>query len=448
MKEGKYLSEVIDYSEIKRGRLNMVVAKTGQGKTTMATQSLPQQLNIKNYSRVLYLIDTNIGRDMLLQKEELIQNFPPQEQDKIITMTYAKFGSLLKSYEIYSSMFDLIVADEFHNLVKYAHIDMAKMVKANPNFSQETLSMMLARESNNYRAMETLKRWSSNSSLFVVAMTATPENFLEKDAELNQLISIIQSKEQLVAYEVLARYIYTNAEEVLIGAAEEGEKRLIFTHSVKQAQDFKNMIENNTERKALALWSPSNNLPMNKEQQETRQYLLDNESFPDDLDDLFLTEAYTTGWNLIDDRVTTTVIHSGNPTIIKQFCGRNRQDIKKLYLYDSSKAEEKKKNEKRKELTIKVEWEVPEKYLNIPLDTEMRSNLILEIGFPKKWTTFKKWLEQSPLYAITKKKIKGNEYWVISIKEQAQPVLFLFQILKVKPLGGKKLPPPLIERGG
>ena len=216
MKEGKYLSEAIDYSEIKRGRLNMVVAKTGQGKTTMATQSLPQQLDIKDYSRVLYLIDTNIGRDMLLQKEELIQNFPPQEQDKIITMTYAKFGALLKSYEIYSSMFDLIVADEFHNLIKYARIDMAKMVKANPNFSQETLSMMLARESNSYRAMETLKRWSANSSLFVVAMTATPENFLEKDTELNQLISIIQSKEQLVAYEVLARYIYTNAEEVLI----------------------------------------------------------------------------------------------------------------------------------------------------------------------------------------------------------------------------------------
>ena len=59
MKEGKYLSEAIDYSEIKRGRLNMVVAKTGQGKTTMATQSLPQRLNIINRSRVLYLIDTN-----------------------------------------------------------------------------------------------------------------------------------------------------------------------------------------------------------------------------------------------------------------------------------------------------------------------------------------------------------------------------------------------------
>ena len=420
MKEGKYLSEAIDYSEIKRGRLNMVVAKTGQGKTTMATQSLPQQLNIENRSRVLYLIDTNIGRDMLLQKENFIQGFPPKEEDKIITMTYAKFGALLKTYEIYSSMFDLIVADEFHNLSKYARIDMAKMMKANPDFSQETLSMMLARESHSYRAMETIKRWSTSSSLFVVAMTATPENFLEKDAELNQLIDVIQTKEQLVAYEVLARYTYTNAEDVLIGAAEEGEKRLIFTHSVKQAQDFKAMVESNTERKALALWSPAHKLPMDLEQQQTRQYLLDNESFPDELDDLFLTEAYSTGWNLVDDRVTTTIIHSGNQTLINQFSGRNRQDIQKLYLYDSEGAKNNKKENKEKQQILTEEWIVPPDYLDKPLDTKARNQLIEDIHFPKKWTSFKKWLEQSSTYTILKKKIKGNEYWVISFSNAAK----------------------------
>ena len=190
MVEGKYLSEALTYTEIVRGRLNMVVAATGQCKTTMATETLPQKLNITNKARVLYLIDTNMGRDMLARKDILQTEFPPQE-NKIIVMTYAKFGALLKTYKIWSSMFDLIVADEFHNLYKYAQIDMARMVKANPDFSFETLSMMLSRESASYKAMEALKRWSQSSSLYVVAMTATPEAFIEKDKELNELIHVI-----------------------------------------------------------------------------------------------------------------------------------------------------------------------------------------------------------------------------------------------------------------
>lgn len=420
MKEGKYLSEAIDYNEIQRGRLNMVVAKTGQGKTTMATQSLPQQLNITNRSRILYLIDTNMGRDMLLQKEDLIQEFPPQEEDKIVIMTYAKFGTLLKKYQIYSSMFDLIIADEFHSLNRYTKIDMANMAKANPDFSQETLSIMLSRESSNYRAMETIKRWSTNSSLFVVAMTATPENFLEKDTELSKIIEVIQAKEKLIAYEVFARHTYTNAEDVLVGAAEEGEKRLIFTHTIEQAQNFISLIENNTERKALALWSMAKNPPMNLEQLQTRQYLIENESFPDELDDLLLTGAYETGWNLSDNRVTTTIIHSGNKEIITQFSGRNRQDIEKLYLYDSEGAKNSKKDNKEKQQIQTEEWVVPQSYLDEPLDTKMRNQLIEEIHFPKKWTSFKKWLEQSSTYDISKKKIKGNEYWTISISNTAK----------------------------
>ena len=49
-----------------------------------------------------------------------------------------------------------------------------------------------------------------------------------------------------------------------------------------------------------------------------RRHLIDNESYPNDLDDLFLTEAYSTGWNLSDSRVKTTIVHSGNKIV----CGK------------------------------------------------------------------------------------------------------------------------------
>lgn len=416
MRDGKFLSQALEYCEIIRGRLNMVVAATGQGKTTMATQELPQKLGITNKTRILYLIDTNMGRDMLARKDIIQTTFPPEEDNKIIVMTYAKFGTLLKTYKIWSSMFDLIVADEFHNLYKYAQIDMARMVKANPDFSFETLSMMLSRESASYKAMEALKRWSQSSSLYVVAMTATPEAFIEKDKELDELIQVIQSKEKLIAYEILARFTYTNAEEVLVENAQDGEKRLIFTHTIKQANEFKQLVEDNTKRKALALWSNSNlnAPPLSVEQINAREYIIENESFPDDLDDLIFTEAFSTGWNLVDDRVTTTIVHSSNDTLIKQVCGRNRQDIKKLYLYDSEGSLNKKKENKKKEKELEKDWSIPSSFLNRELNTQERNKLIEEIGYPKKWTSFKKWIESSGKYNLEKKHTKKGDLYIIN----------------------------------
>lgn len=415
MKEGKFLSQTIEYNEIIRGRLNMAVAETGQGKTTMATQELPQKLGITNKTRILYLIDTNMGRDMLARKDIVQTTFPPEE-DKIIVMTYAKFGTLLKTYDIWSSMFDLIVADEFHNLYKYTKIDMARMMKSNPDFSPETLSMMLSRESANYKAMEAIKRWSTSNSLYVVAMTATPEVFLKKDKELDDLIQVIQSKEKLVAYEILTRFTYTNAEEVLVEGAQDGEKRLIFTHTIKQANEFKQLVEDNTERKALALWSNSNfnAPPLTSEQLNTRQYIIENESFPDELDDLIFTEAFSTGWNLVDDRVTTTIVHSSNDALIKQVCERNRQDIKKLYLYDGKTAEKKKERANKKKKELETDWEIPSSFLNKELDTQERNRLIEEMGYPKKWTSLKKWIENSEKYTLKKKHTEKGDLYIIN----------------------------------
>lgn len=416
MRDGKFLSQALEYCEIIRGRLNMVVATTGQGKTTMATQELPQKLGITNKTRILYLIDTNMGRDMLARKDIIQTTFPPEEDNKIIVMTYAKFGALLKTYKIWSSMFDLIVADEFHNLYKYTKIDMAKMIKANPDFSSETLSMMLSRESSNYKAMEAIKRWSKSNTLYVVAMTATPEVFLEKDKELDELIQVIQSKEKLIAYEILARFTYTNAEEVLVENAQDGEKRLIFTHTIKQANEFKQLVEDNTERKALALWSNSNlnAPPLSVEQINAREYIIENENFPDDLDDLIFTEAFSTGWNLVDDRVTTTIVHSGNDILIKQVCGRNRQDIQKLYVYDSEGAKNKSKKEKQKQKELTINWSIPEKYLNKELNTQERNELIKEINYPKKWPSFKKWIENSEKYELKKRHTEKGDLYTIN----------------------------------
>lgn len=98
MKTGNYLSQIITPNELCPGRLNLIIARTGQGKTTMATQTLPALLNLMNRKRILFLIDTNMGEDQLFDTNKFQQW---EEQDnKIYLMTYHKFGTLLKKYEI------------------------------------------------------------------------------------------------------------------------------------------------------------------------------------------------------------------------------------------------------------------------------------------------------------------------------------------------------------
>lgn len=95
-------------------------------------------------------------------------------------------------------------------------------------------------------------------------------------------------------------------------------------------------------------------------------------------------------------------------------CGRNRQDIKKLYLYDSEGALNKKKENKKKEKELEKDWDIPSSFLNRELDTQERNKLIEEIGYPKKWTSFKKWIESSKKYSLKKKHTEKGDLYTIS----------------------------------
>lgn len=103
-----------------------------------------------------------------------------------------------------------------------------------------------------------------------------------------------------------------------------------------------------------------------------------------------------------------------NDTLIKQVCGRNRQDIKKLYLYDSESALNKKKENKKKEKELEKDWDIPVSFLNRELNTQERNELIEEIKYPKKWTSFKKWIENSRKYKLEKKHTKRGDLYIIS----------------------------------
>lgn len=112
----------------------MVKAPVGSGKTTWALRHLAKEL--ESPLDMVYLIDTRNGNeqivsansdivahysdvwlDKVLNGWEMFSEYP--QKDKIVVMTYAKFGVLAKKHPDFGYNFDYVICDEIHNLPKF-----------------------------------------------------------------------------------------------------------------------------------------------------------------------------------------------------------------------------------------------------------------------------------------------------------------------------------------
>ena len=389
MREGLHLSEALNLEcpQYERGRLNLIVAQTGQGKTTAAINTIPKQLGVAP-QRCLILIDTTMGEEEKIALDEC--QMWGEKLDKPYILNYQKFGAMVKRGELVAEMFDYICCDEIHNLIKYVRIDEANIWKRNPESSREVICLILSQESFSYIAIDTLLHWAELKGVWWFGLTATADN-LEKWARLKSYINEIQIQEQLIAYEVFQKYEYSNV-HVLLRANPE-VKRLIFVPKIEQGEQFAREIQENTGRKVVCLWSKHALKPMTNNQLDIVNHLQQSHKYPDDIDDIILTEAYATGWNLFDDNVQIVIVHSGNKDIQIQFPGRKRGDWQIQYNYNSKLAENKKRLERKQAARASIantQWIIPDSYLDRKLGKEDKEQLIQEIGYPKKWTSLKK----------------------------------------------------------
>ena len=398
MKNGIFLTEALlnEKPQFITGRMNLFEAQTGQGKTTAATTTIPDLLKL-NKQRCLILIDSIMGRDEKIELG-LCQEWGEQLPDKPYIMTYAKFGSLVKNQQINQSMFDYIACDEIHNLIKYVRIDEAEIYKRNPESDYEIICLILSHESLSYIAIDSILRWMKLGT-WTFAFTATPGN-LTKWPELNNYIYRIQINEQLLAYQVLAKYEYTDLHALL--AENPDTKRLIHIPTVELALSSATEIEQKTGRKVMVFWSKVHDKKMSDEQIKVLHFIKTEHKYPDELDDIIITEAYATGWNLMDNKVEEVIVHNGNKDVQIQVAGRKRGDWKIQWNYNSQKAEGEKRAKRLREqrarenqLIQNGDWVVPDIFLNRRLDKEDKEQLIRILKYPKKWTSLKKALEQN-----------------------------------------------------
>lgn len=67
MKGSKYLSELVDCSMFQKGKLNLIEAPTGCGKTYFALKHIPSLVKNPLY-KVAFLIDTTNGKEQIMRK--------------------------------------------------------------------------------------------------------------------------------------------------------------------------------------------------------------------------------------------------------------------------------------------------------------------------------------------------------------------------------------------
>lgn len=395
MSDGNFISDVIEYDSFKLGKLNLILASCGSGKTTAAFKTIPQYLKIQPH-RSLILINTVSGAEDFVNNDlayffDSDWDAPFQSvPDKPTVMTYALFGAKCKTQELSPADYDYIVCDELHVLNKYIAMSRGKLQKQYPQATPWEINDMLQMTCFTYIALEQIYQILKKQNTWVFALTATADQLYKYDlAKLGNIINEVQFSQKLHAYEILYSFEYAEIEPILRAVLPENRKRIFYFNTIKELNKYKAILIE-CGRKAEAIWSLSANTPMQPHAITTREYVLSDHRFPDDVQDLLINSAYETAISIKDPLVKEAYIHTSNKDTREQARGRMRQDMEVVGYYNVNKKKDARKQEKMHNQLNEYCKLIPEEYFNTKLTTQTKEELIKLIGFPKKWTSLKK----------------------------------------------------------
>ena len=395
MSDGNFISDVIEYDSFKLGKLNLILASCGSGKTTAAFKTIPQYLKVQPH-RSLILINTISGAEDFVNNDlayffDSDWDAPFQTvPDKPTVMTYALFGAKCKTQELSPMDYDYIVCDELHVLNKYIAMSRGKLQKQYPQATPWEINDMLQMTCFTYIALEQIYQILKKQNTWVFALTATADQLYKYDlAKLGNIINEVQFSQKLHAYEILYSFEYAEIEPILRAVLPENRKRIFYFNTIKELNKYKTILIE-CGRKAEAIWSLSANTPMQPHAITTREYVLSDHRFPDDVQDLLINSAYETAISIKDPLVKEAYIHTSNKDTREQARGRMRQDMEVVGYYNINKKKDARKQEKLHNQLNEYCKLIPEEYFNTRLTTQTKEELIKLIGFPKKWTSLKK----------------------------------------------------------
>ena len=329
MKNGKFLSDVLDTSCFRYGALNLITAPCGCGKTTASINKIAPLASCPR--KALYLIDTKNGNERLAQNpaltmpyhfyEESIANryfcADELEPDKVVITTYAQFGVWAKHNPDFASFFEVILCDEIHNLVIFPtfHKD-----KTQPNYAEIARNAII-------NAV-----WGGKT--LIVGMTATPESLSRLSCPQN---SISIDTASLRQYENKTIIRYSGIRQVL-ERLPPNQKGAVYVARIEQMKEIE-ALARQAGRKPICVWSTANEThPMTEEQLAARAYILEHEEVPPQYDLFLFNASCETAINLYGS-LSFFILHTSKETSITQARGRYRGDLETLYLYDPEEGE-------------------------------------------------------------------------------------------------------------
>lgn len=377
-----YLSDdgVINVNDIEYGKLNIIDAPCGCGKTSFVENKL---WNESWCGDLLYLIDTKNGLEAFKLRGE-----PKEYNDEIYykhngitAMTYACFAMLCiynPDEWLWNDEGALIVCDELQSIIKWA-----KIPNKNVNLSEVALNEIHKRIANGAR---------------VVAISATTNKI--KEAFADEYVDMPIHGE-LRRYKISHTKYYQNIFN-LVDTLPQGKKGLIYVPHVMLMIDIYNVLAER-DISAATIWSMANEHKMSEEDLQVRQSILAHDKIPDDIQVLLINAASETGINIKSD-IDYVVINTTEADAITQVIGRVRHDIDTVYLLTKD--------------SNNIEINLDDKWLNKPLYKEDKDELCIEIGLREngrllKWTSVKKYLIHAG-YQIQDKKSNSTRFTIIS----------------------------------
>ncbi|PFY33389.1 hypothetical protein COL48_08790 [Bacillus toyonensis] len=398
--KARYVSELITYSKIIDGIINLVESPCGTGKTTFFIDEVVKKA--KNKERILYLVDTTVLEESLLNKyDEYLKPFDPSvkgtmifneqqlpthgfgvqteehksKDNRAICMTYAKFASELQKSndKNFLNHIKFLCCDEVHNLAKYIGYDLQVGAK-----KEETTL---------YKALEKIVEATDKVIFKTLFMTATPYRItkLLKD-NFNYTCNKIISENELRGYLFNSQKVYTNIDNILKELRKsdltEDSKILMYVETIKKAEEVRGKLERNGFNVAC-LWSINNERKMDNLSRKVREHIVEEEEIPVYIDVVIINAAYETGYNIFDkeNMAQTVIVHSRNSEVITQVRGRIRHDIESLVTLNQVGSIE----------TIKRDGTVAElcptkieKFVDIPLTKEKKDEFVQELNMINK----------------------------------------------------------------
>lgn len=315
----KYLSQLVTPDMLVRDKLNIIKAPTGSGKTYFALTAIPSMLTDAVH-KVVYLIDTINGKEQLLRNynarpiyrgwagEISAEGIYFVEDERIVIITYAKFGSLLEQMPDFHRHFDFIICDELHNLIEF------QTYAAQPNLHS------IARRG--------LERAVNNDRSTVIALTATPRRVHDKFNAPYYDVPIDSS--DLIHYETKQIIRYTNL-DYLVSTMDAADTGLCYVSRITTMLSVEATAREHGLR-PICIWSISNkDYDMSEEQLRVRQTILEDFAIPNEYNLVIINASSETSLK-IKSPVDYVIVHSGDDDTQVQVRGRVNNDLNRLYL--------------------------------------------------------------------------------------------------------------------